>query len=39
MLKDGEVYKEGSLSDFENSDEELVTAYFKSKNIINSNLT
>ena len=39
MLKDGEVYKEGSLSDFENSDDELVTAYFKSKNIINSNLT
>ena len=37
MLKDGVVYKVGSLSDFENSDDELVTAYFKSKNIKNAN--
>jgi phospholipid/cholesterol/gamma-HCH transport system ATP-binding protein len=37
MLKDGVVYKVGSLSDFENSDDELVTAYFKSKNINNAN--
>ena len=39
MLKDGEVYKEGILSDYENSDDELITSYFKSKNKINSNLT
>lgn len=39
MLKDGEVYKEGNLSDFETSDDELITSYFKSKNKINSNLT
>jgi len=37
MLKDGVVYKVGSLSDFENSDDELVTAYFKSKNNKNTN--
>jgi phospholipid/cholesterol/gamma-HCH transport system ATP-binding protein len=37
MLKDGVVYKVGSLADFENSEDELVTAYFKSKNINNAN--
>lgn len=39
MLKDGAVYKEGSLAEFENSDDELVSSYFKSKNKINLNLT
>ena len=39
MLKDGEVYKEGNLSDFETSDDELITSYFKTKNKINLNLT
>lgn len=39
MLKDGEVYKEGKLADFETSDDELITSYFKSKNKINLNLT
>ena len=37
MLKEGEVYKEGLLEDFENSDDELVNSYFKSNNNINSN--
>lgn len=36
MLQDGKVYKEGNLSDFENSDDELVTSYFKSQNITNT---
>lgn len=36
MLQDGKVYKEGVLSDFENSEDELVKSYFKSQNITNS---
>lgn len=36
MLQDGKVYKEGKLSDFENSDDELVNSYFKSQNITNT---
>lgn len=35
MLKEGKVYKEGVLSDFENSDDELVNSYFQSQNIRN----
>ena len=35
MLKEGKVYKVGVLSDFENSDDELVNSYFKSQNIRN----
>jgi len=31
MLHEGTVYKEGSLSDFENSDDELIQAFFKTK--------
>lgn len=31
MLKEGEVYKEGSLSDFENTSDELIASYFKTK--------
>jgi phospholipid/cholesterol/gamma-HCH transport system ATP-binding protein len=29
MLKDGEVYKEGSIADFENSTDELIQSFFK----------
>lgn len=36
MLQDGLVYKEGSLSDFENSNDALVNSYFKSQNITNN---
>jgi phospholipid/cholesterol/gamma-HCH transport system ATP-binding protein len=36
MLQDGKVYKEGVLSDFENSDDALVNSYFKSQNITNT---
>ena len=36
MLQEGKVYKEGTLSDFENSDDALVTSYFKSQNITNT---
>lgn len=36
MLQEGKVYKEGNLSDFEGSDDELVTSYFKSQNITNT---
>lgn len=36
MLQEGEVYKEGMLADFENSDDELVKSYFKSQNIRNT---
>jgi len=36
MLQDGKVYKEGILSDFENSDDALVMSYFKSQNITNT---
>ena len=36
MLQEGKVYKEGKLSDFEDSDDELVTSYFKSQNIRNT---
>lgn len=36
MLQNGMVYKEGKLSDFENSDDELVNSYFKSQNITNT---
>ena len=32
MLHEGKVYKEGTLSDFENSKDELVQSFFKSKN-------
>lgn len=37
MLKEGEVYKEGNLEDFENSSDELVTSYFQSQNSKNLN--
>ena len=33
MLKDGEVYKEGSLSEFENTSDDLIASYFKTKKI------
>lgn len=33
MLKDGDVYKEGSLSDFENSTDSYVISFFKTKKI------
>ena len=36
MLQDGKVYKEGIVSDFENSDDALVLSYFKSQNITNT---
>ena len=36
MLQEGKVYKEGVLSEFENSDDELVNSYFKSQNITNT---
>lgn len=36
MLQNGKVYKEGVLSEFENSDDELVKSYFKSQNITNT---
>lgn len=36
MLQEGKVYKEGILSDFENSDDDLVNSYFKSQNITNT---
>ena len=36
MLQEGEVYKEGMLADFENSDDELVKSYFKGQNIRNT---
>jgi phospholipid/cholesterol/gamma-HCH transport system ATP-binding protein len=36
MLQDGMVYKEGKLSEFENSDDELINSYFKSQNITNT---
>lgn len=39
MLQEGKVYKEGKLSDFEDSDDELVTSYFKSQNIKNTKTT
>ncbi|PRY98265.1 phospholipid/cholesterol/gamma-HCH transport system ATP-binding protein [Marinilabilia salmonicolor] len=29
MLQDGEVYMEGSINDFENSDDELIQSFFK----------
>lgn len=31
MLKDGEVYKEGSLEEFENDNDEFVSAFFNTK--------
>lgn len=31
MLKEGEVYKEGSLRDFEETDDELIASYFETK--------
>lgn len=34
MLKDGEVYKDGSLSDFENSTDPFISAFFNNKNDI-----
>ena len=36
MLQDGKVYKEGVLSDFENSEDDLVKSYFKSRNTTNT---
>lgn len=36
MLQDGKVYKEGSLSDFEESEDALINSYFKSQNITNT---
>ncbi|WP_396191783.1 ABC transporter ATP-binding protein [Flavobacterium sp.] len=33
MLKDGEVYKEGSLSEFENSTDSYVSSFFKTKKL------
>lgn len=36
MLQDGKVYKEGVLSDFENTEDELINSYFKSHNITNT---
>lgn len=38
MLKDGEVYLEGTVDEFENSDDELIQSFFKSKKLP-SNLT
>jgi phospholipid/cholesterol/gamma-HCH transport system ATP-binding protein len=35
MLKDGEVYMEGNINDFENSADELIQSFFKQKNIKN----
>jgi len=29
MLKDGEVYKEGKLADFEHSDDSMIQSFFK----------
>ncbi|MES2543260.1 MAG: ATP-binding cassette domain-containing protein [Bacteroidota bacterium] len=37
MLKEGTVYKEGVLNDFEKTSDELVNSYFQNSNIINSN--
>jgi phospholipid/cholesterol/gamma-HCH transport system ATP-binding protein len=31
MLREGEVYSEGSLEEFENSDDEVIAAFFKSQ--------
>ncbi len=31
MLKEGEVYKEGTLEEFENSDDEEISSFFKNK--------
>lgn len=35
MLKEGQVYKEGKLEEFEKTDDELVNSYFQSQNIKN----
>ena len=35
MLKDGEVYMEGNIDDFENSTDELIQSFFQTKNIRN----
>lgn len=35
MLKEGKVYKEGKLEEFENTDDELINSYFQSQNIKN----
>ena len=32
MLKEGTIYKEGNLEDFENSSDELIYSYFKNQN-------
>lgn len=37
MLKEGTVYKEGVLKDFEKTSDELVNSYFQQQNTINSN--
>ncbi len=37
MLKEGEVYKVGTLDEFEDSDDELIQSYFKGSNIKNKN--
>jgi ABC-type transporter Mla maintaining outer membrane lipid asymmetry ATPase subunit MlaF len=31
MLRDGEVYKEGSLQEFENDDDEFISSFFNTK--------
>ncbi|MGK4568645.1 ABC transporter ATP-binding protein [Flavobacterium sp. 3HN19-14] len=37
MLQEGKVYKEGTLEEFENSDDELIKSYFQSNNVTNLN--
>lgn len=36
MIKDGEVYKEGTLAEFENEDDEYIKSFFKTKKIQNN---
>jgi phospholipid/cholesterol/gamma-HCH transport system ATP-binding protein len=36
MLKDGEVYKEGSLSDFENDSDDYISSFFKGQKELNN---
>lgn len=35
MLKEGQVYKEGKLDEFEKTDDDLINSYFQSQNIKN----
>ena len=37
MLQEGKVYKEGTLEEFEKSDDELIKSYFQNNNIKNLN--